>query len=406
MASTLTWLDQSEEHRRKMREAIGMFRDEGAVDELGMGRIRDAFSDRLFPGTSVLWRRARYLFFVPWVYLLLARGEGGRGSAEERARRLQRKLASTLNASEGFAQGVIGASGADVRQPPDVILWAALQTWGVRTSHGRLGQVRAEAVARSARRRQLEDEHDELSAWNPRVAQLLPDRFPSEASFELTAGEAEVLSNLVLAPDAFTELEMRRADSLLAVLLREGVPEGIDFPWHHAMRTASPGLRRAVHNAGCFSDLIDGARLLYAHLVAETRKDDELKADVTEAFAAWEVVADPSRYNELRAWFDDIEGFWQIVRKANPRIGQGEEAFVREWGRIVMAGPETVRDSPEARHLIIGREHQAKGGVKARLALDGSIGRDAGAVVPARLSFRWSQATSIAQDITAANNGS
>lgn len=143
MASTLAWLDQSEEHRRQMREAIGLFRDEGAVDELGLGRIRDAFSDRLFPGTSVLWRRARYLLFVPWIYLLLERGQGGRRSPEERARYLQRRLATSLNQAEGASQGVIGASGADVRQTPDVILWAALQTWGVRTGPGRLTQVRA-----------------------------------------------------------------------------------------------------------------------------------------------------------------------------------------------------------------------------------------------------------------------
>ncbi len=57
MASAIAWLDHDEEHRRRLREAIGMFRDRGAVDELGLGRVRDAFPDRCSPGTSVLWRR-------------------------------------------------------------------------------------------------------------------------------------------------------------------------------------------------------------------------------------------------------------------------------------------------------------------------------------------------------------
>ncbi len=405
MASTLTWLDQSEEQRRQMREAIGMFRDEGAVDELGLGRIRDVFSDRLFPGTSVLWRRARYLFFVPWIYVLLERGEGGRGSPEDRARVLQRRLVGALNRREGQSQGVIGASGADVKQTPDVILWAALDTWGVKPYPGRLSEVRAEAVARSHRRHQLEDEHDRVSTWHARVTQMLPEHFPSEASFALTRAESELLTHLVLAPDAHTPIETRRADSLFAVLLREGVPDGVDFPWQHAMKTASPGLGIAAHHAGCFSDLIDGARLLYAQLVAETRKDDKLRAEVEEAFATWVVSADGTRFDALREWLTNIDDFWRVVRRLNPRIGPAEEAFVRTWGDFVMADPLQVQANSEAKRLIIERENQAKGGVKARLSLDGSIGRDARALLPDRLSFRWNQASSIAADITAGLEG-
>lgn len=126
MTSMIAWIDHDELQRQQLREFVAAFREQGAVDELGMGRIRDAFSDRLFPGTSVLWRRARYLLFVPWVYLLLEAGGGGRGDPEVRARRLWKALAAELNARAGPSQGVIGASGADVRQTPDVILWAAL----------------------------------------------------------------------------------------------------------------------------------------------------------------------------------------------------------------------------------------------------------------------------------------
>jgi len=68
MASSFGWLDYDEASRQRMRELVGLFQEPGSIDELGLGRIRDAFSDRFFPGTSVLWRRARYLFFVPWVY--------------------------------------------------------------------------------------------------------------------------------------------------------------------------------------------------------------------------------------------------------------------------------------------------------------------------------------------------
>src|SRR4051812_25878346 len=91
--SFIAWLDYNEADRQRMREIAAYFRDQGTVDELGLGRIRDAFSDRLFPGTSVLWRRARYLLFVPWSYELIAHGKVGKSrSTESLARGLQKTL--------------------------------------------------------------------------------------------------------------------------------------------------------------------------------------------------------------------------------------------------------------------------------------------------------------------------
>ena len=45
-----------------------MFSQPVNCDELGLGQIRDALSDTLFPGTSVLLTRARYLLFVSWFH--------------------------------------------------------------------------------------------------------------------------------------------------------------------------------------------------------------------------------------------------------------------------------------------------------------------------------------------------
>ena len=66
--AVLAWLDYSESDQRRAREIIAMFSQQESRDELGLGRIRDALSDALFPGTSVLLTRARYLLFVPWLF--------------------------------------------------------------------------------------------------------------------------------------------------------------------------------------------------------------------------------------------------------------------------------------------------------------------------------------------------
>lgn len=379
-----------------------MFREQGAVDELGLGRIRDAFSDRLFPGISVLWRRARYLFFVPWIYVLLERGEGGRGSAEDRARRLQRRLARELMGTEGDGSGVIGASGADVKQPPDAVLWAGLAAWDIRRDHGSLTQVRAEAVSRATRGHMLEDDDDVgHGAWHPRAVQLLPEAFPAAASFDLTPPESAFLRETLEAEDALPgSRAAARADSLLAVLVRDGTPANVTAPWEHPMATASDGLRSAARHAGLFSDLAAGARLLYVDLVARSRDDEDLCAQVDEAFSGWPPAGqDGARFDELCAWVADPEPFWRTLRAINPRISRAEEEFVRQWGELVKADPTGIRESPAAQRLIVEREHRAKGARRARLALDGSIGRDAPAVLPSRLTFRWAEARSVAADI-------
>ena len=71
MASTLTWLDFSDRDRKRTLDAIDLFREEDTRDELGLGVIRDAFADRLFPGTSTIQTRVRYFIFVPWLFHLL-----------------------------------------------------------------------------------------------------------------------------------------------------------------------------------------------------------------------------------------------------------------------------------------------------------------------------------------------
>jgi Family of unknown function (DUF6361) len=35
--------------------------------------VRDTFSDLLFPGTSTLHSRGRYVLFIPWIYQAIER---------------------------------------------------------------------------------------------------------------------------------------------------------------------------------------------------------------------------------------------------------------------------------------------------------------------------------------------
>lgn len=53
MISSLTWIDLTATDRDKVRRVLDLFKEQGTVDELGLGSLRDVFSNALFPGTSV-----------------------------------------------------------------------------------------------------------------------------------------------------------------------------------------------------------------------------------------------------------------------------------------------------------------------------------------------------------------
>ena len=59
----------SAEERNNIYKVIQSVRDNQAIDELGIGRIRDAFSSKMFPGMSTLQNRAKYFTVLPALFI-------------------------------------------------------------------------------------------------------------------------------------------------------------------------------------------------------------------------------------------------------------------------------------------------------------------------------------------------
>ena len=62
------------EEKNNLYKVIQSIRDHHAIDELGIGRIRDAFSNKMFPGMSVLQNRAKYFVLLPALFLEAEKG--------------------------------------------------------------------------------------------------------------------------------------------------------------------------------------------------------------------------------------------------------------------------------------------------------------------------------------------
>lgn len=67
MASQIGWIDFSPKDRNRVKRFIDLMGMGGVVDELGIGMIRDAMSNMLFPGFSTLYTRAKYFFITPYI---------------------------------------------------------------------------------------------------------------------------------------------------------------------------------------------------------------------------------------------------------------------------------------------------------------------------------------------------
>ena len=58
------WIDFSNAQRQKVFSVIDLLSEGGTVDELGIGSIRDAIADWLFPGISTIQTRPKYFIIL------------------------------------------------------------------------------------------------------------------------------------------------------------------------------------------------------------------------------------------------------------------------------------------------------------------------------------------------------
>ena len=94
-----------------MLGVVELFRDRDTVDELGVGVVRDTFSDLLFPGTSTLHSRGRYVLFIPWIYQAIERSPRSSADPWKNARRMSPSSSShTSVASRSRSSAPLGGA--------------------------------------------------------------------------------------------------------------------------------------------------------------------------------------------------------------------------------------------------------------------------------------------------------
>jgi len=270
--------------RRAVASAEAALKNEqlGVRDEIGFLSLHQAFSDRFFPGTSVLHTRMRYALFVPWLM------EAALGNPQQ-LRKLELALTWQLNLGADKGNGVIGGSIPNRLpvQPASMIYWTALSRWhilhprpdGVVSSRGEvLNKIASMAKATAGRHRtddgeSLEDEAHAVFASVPTAPPLFL-KSGEAMDFNLTALERTFLRKHLIGVCRGTgsqsqqSLLARIADSRLSV-------KSVAVPWAGLVKdVADREDKVALTIAKQAAALAGVGRAAYAALVESAKAKD------------------------------------------------------------------------------------------------------------------------------------
>ena len=403
--SFIGWLDHSEAEQRQIRELLQMFTDKGTVDDLGIGTVRDAISNGLFPGTSVIQTRARYFLFIPWIFL---RAESKHpAQILDRADAMERKLIDSLRVAED-QDGLIGRqAGKDVRTLPSAIYWSGLSSYGIFLQPS-LTRSQYARSARTTPSTEVEDELAERSSsfWH-RGIPAAPEAFFefTGADFALTREEASWLSERVLSTEPL------RGPNLLGGYVRDlqsAPPTLAESFWKGPLPQDTPeDITSMVHHAERFSAAVEPAAILYNLMLHEKRNDVDREDDKQVEFLRERLdeCAGMAQSINLADWAKDLTPFWALL-SAHSRVPTLTKSFIEQWC-VLLAEQHLIplADNPAARSLIRNREVQHKK-AQARFANPARLSDWNGQSGLAPLEFRWSQVTRFLTDLSTGLHGS
>jgi len=387
--SSLAWIDFDEAERQRAQRIMALFQERESRDELGLGAIRDSIADHLFPGTSTIQTRLRYMLFIPWLFRMLEGRDVPESQLRTEARALEIRLADALKAG-GESNGIIGRdAGPRLQRLPSSVYWAGLGAWGIRLFPGSIDSLFISL--RGLKRPRVSSDSEDAAAglraaaiWNPALPQA-PNGLLDCAAFSLTADEAQfIIDRLVATQPA----------ALLTMLARDGIDAECDHIWTHPHLASFPAdARRLVRHGEIFSHVMHGAALLYNLALSELRGRDDWVADYRERIAAWAAELDLS---VVRDW--SLDDFWDAVEHPAHSIRPAAKRFVAQWLELVVDGTTQIASAPAARQLVEERERRLKTS-QSRYANHAVRDRWTGASGVDRLNFRWNQARSHLRDL-------
>ncbi len=389
----LGWIDFSKEDRKKALDVINLLTESGAVDELGIGIVRDAFSNYFFPGTSTVQTRAKYFLIVPYAIkdiLLNPKIKSTREAVD--ALDFLEKNSATIMYRKGERNGLIGVNNMPfgwVQRAPSVIYWSGIKKFEiVKNTDLNIGDLfryyisiykeKKDNTKLLNRLDDPSDDQDDIDAGDISLLQYLniptyKKSWKNNLKLDLTKDEAHFLKSQIIKVVP---------DSLLAYILKNN----INISQYNSFMECSEDVFESVSNdnkeaillANSFNELVYLIRVRYNYLLSDGKNADAVKR--------WDEIENSNFIDNLQV---DIRKIFYFFRLSNPPTKYFLEKALEY---------SLNRDYKSLDELLKAREIKLKGPARAKLNHIGETDTEKW-VGGYYLDYRFSRAKAIIEDI-------
>lgn len=402
--SKLGWVDFSSEDRELVRKVMAMMREPGTLDELGIGQVRDAFADLLFPGISTIQTRAKYFITVPRIlrdYDNLSLSQKRQSKPlEAYLKEQENEVARLLTQMHGDEEtGIIGRTQTHtkdgVARRPSSVYWNGLRQLGIIDTDSSLAEFCRHYGSNQSLSEQASHEYGEDDAGhlgrNQRVH--LPkgksENWQEGLSLRLSKNEAKFLVNKIknariLEQSVLGQLYLH---GLTDAAVNLNIDEKSDFSQLKTFliqRSEISGICKSrLEAAETFSFAILGPHLRYNIVLAEKNGFMDKADEYQDEYADWSLKAQKALSTEqVDEWLDIAQ-----VKTINPATKTFLQGFIQQ-----------VQGGNSVKQLDAMVQKQALANKKKRSLLHKKLNND-GWVGMRRLDYRWGSAQTILRDI-------
>ncbi len=351
----LGWVDFSREDREKVLDVMNLLQEPGAVDEIGIGVIRDAFANVFFPGTSTVQTVAKYFLIVP--YILKEATDGRYGSdlrkILQRIDDEEKQCGIRLMQNCPGEDGIIGRRVLPqkwVARRPSSIYWNGIRTYGICTQDISVPELMKASVLLQSQKKQVslgnkgddaaDSERDDADAGRDLNAQFfsVPDDYYGDwrtsLTINLTSSEAAFLRKMI---------ETSVPTTLLGYLLKNNVDvakyDSFEGMCEDIGATVPAELGRMMKLACDFNRLVYAAHVRYNYILFDGQND--------AAVEEWAYVEE----NMQHMMSVDIDDVLQTLQISNFRLRR----FLTNFKAALLTG-----DMAAADQVLIDREIEIK----------------------------------------------
>jgi hypothetical protein len=387
------WIDYGSRDRNKILSILSLLSTPEAVDELGIGVVRDGFADILFPGISTIQTRAKYFLLVPYIMMELER-ENILSPKSFLDRLSKEEIALISLLKKDNAKGVFGGrAGERLQRKPSSIYWNGFYTFGIFQNYARLslnGYVRAVCALKREKRLLSAIGHIEKSEGTGDADMYCsacgfwrvpppPENWRENVTMELTVEEASFLRERIIKSE-------HSKDSLLAYILRNKIYEVKDY-YDISIIEKKIKLPQTIHKdykmALDFAEFIYGANIRYNVILSGCKNDL-----ANEEWGIW--------YRSVTNGFIQNYDIYEAVNRLSIRGYNRARLlpFIGKWKEAVLTGDAAVMDE-----LIIAREIELKGKERAKLSSENFSWREGVWLGGGKLQYRFPNSRRLIEDI-------